>query len=177
MNITAMVWLLILAPMYVLAVGFKLWAVSGMLYKWNFPLSRIPGSKMASWTRFWWVRLVSRSQLDRDMRRLHREYGMQSRYTVDAEAQLTKIVGPVVRIAPNSILISDPNTTQDVLAVGSRFKRGPWFDSLRLDPFIPNVVSERDPKNHQQLRAILAPGVGFCFNITVYVLIDVALWQ
>lgn len=75
-----------------------------------------------------------------------------------------------MRIAPNSILISDPDTTRDVLAVGSKFKRGPWFDSLRLDPFTSNVVSERDPKNHQQLRAILAPGVSFGFCSTVSML-------
>jgi hypothetical protein len=66
-----------------------------------------------------------------------------------------------VRIAPNSILISDPDTTREVLAVGSKFKRGPWFDSLRLDASTSNVVSERDPKKHQQLRAMLAPGVCF----------------
>jgi hypothetical protein len=77
MNIVAMIALLILAPAYLLAVGLKLWAFSEILYKWNFPLSRIPGPKLASWTRLWWLRLVSRSQLDRDMIRLHREYGMQ----------------------------------------------------------------------------------------------------
>jgi cytochrome P450 len=81
-----------------------------------------------------------------------------------------KNVGSVVRIAPNSILISDPDTTRDVLAVGSRFKRGPWFDSLRLDAFTSNVVSERDPKTHQQLRAILAPGVSLSFHSTISML-------
>jgi hypothetical protein len=66
-----------------------------------------------------------------------------------------------VRIAPNSVLISDPDTTREVLAVGSNFKRGPWFHSLRLDASTSNVVSEWDPKEHQQLRAMLAPGVCF----------------
>lgn len=67
--------------------------------------------------------------------------------------------GPVVRISPKSILISDPDTTRKILAVGSKFTRGPWFDSLRLDPYMTNVASERDPKKHQQLRGILSAGV------------------
>jgi hypothetical protein len=78
MEILAALALLIFAPVYLLAVGIKLWGFAAILYRWNVPLSRVPGPKLASWTRFWWLKLVSRSQLDRDMVSLHREYGMQS---------------------------------------------------------------------------------------------------
>lgn len=46
-----------------------------------------------------------------------------------------------------------------VLAVDSQYNRGPWFDSLRLDPFLTNVVSERDLNKHQKLRSVLSHGV------------------
>jgi hypothetical protein len=83
MEILAALALFVLTPVYLLAVGIKLWGFSVILYRWNFPLSRVPGPKLASWTRFWWLKLVSRSQLDQDMVFLHREYGMQLFRTAD----------------------------------------------------------------------------------------------
>jgi hypothetical protein len=77
------------------------------------------------------------------------------------EFSIESVLGNVVRIAPNSIIISDPDVSRDVLAVGSKFKRGPWFDSLRLNPCASNVVSQRNPAIHQEMRAMLAPGVSF----------------
>lgn len=67
--------------------------------------------------------------------------------------------GPVVRIAPRTVVISDPATIRRVLAVNSRYVRGPWFDSLRTSPHTTSVVSERDPKKHQHFRQILAGGL------------------
>ncbi|KAF2179608.1 cytochrome P450 [Zopfia rhizophila CBS 207.26] len=144
MNVIAIIRAVVLSPFYLLVVSLKLLLLAKLLYRWNFPLSQIPGPKAAIWTRFWWIKLISRSKTDKEMVRLYKEYGRCS---------------PVVRIAPQSILVSDPDTTRIVLAVGSEFKRGPWFDSLRLDPATTNVVSERDPKKHQQLRAILSSGL------------------
>jgi cytochrome P450 len=68
-------------------------------------------------------------------------------------------LGPIVRIAPNTVVVSDPETTRKILAVGSKCTRGPWFDSLRLDPDRTTVVSERDPKIHQEFRYVLSAGV------------------
>jgi hypothetical protein len=70
-----------------------------------------------------------------------------------------KCIGPVVRIGPNHIIVSDPESIRRVLATSSKYTRGPWFDTLRLHPTITNVISERDPEKHQQLRAMLGPGV------------------
>jgi cytochrome P450 len=78
---------------------------------------------------------------------------------VSSVATSNSNAGPVVRIAPKTVLVSDPNTIRRVLGVNSRYMRGPWFDSLRIDPHTTSVVSERDPKKHQQLRHILAGGL------------------
>jgi hypothetical protein len=83
MEILAALALFVFTPVYLLAVGIKLWGFSVILYRWNFPLSRVPGPKLASWTRFWWLKLVSRSKLEQEMTSLHREYGMQLFRTAD----------------------------------------------------------------------------------------------
>lgn len=46
-----------------------------------------------------------------------------------------------------------------ILSVRSGYVRGPWFDSVRIDPQIPNIVSERDAMRHGKIRAKLAPSV------------------
>lgn len=68
-------------------------------------------------------------------------------------------IGPVVRIGPNHVLISDPADIRKVLAVGSSYTRGPWFDALKLHHDETNIVSEREPKRHQLKRNILSVGV------------------
>jgi hypothetical protein len=68
-------------------------------------------------------------------------------------------LGPVARIGPNNVITDDPDTTRHILAARSGYVRGPWFDSVRIDPNIPNIVSERDIKKHSKIRAKLAPSV------------------
>lgn len=57
------------------------------------------------------------------------------------------------------MLTSDPTFTKRVLAARSRYTRGPWFDSIRIDPHVPNIVSERDEKSHNRLRLKLSASV------------------
>lgn len=92
-----------------------------------------------------------------ELARLEKEYGRTFSLQITLKANI--FLGPVVRISPRSILVSDPEVIRRVLAVGSRYTRGPWFDSLRLDPRVTNVVSERESKKHQQLRNILGVDV------------------
>jgi hypothetical protein len=68
-------------------------------------------------------------------------------------------LGSVARIGPNNVITDDPDTTRRILAARSGYVRGPWFDSVRIDPYIPNIVSERDVKKHSKIRAKLAPSV------------------
>ncbi len=75
---------------------------------------------------------------------------------------LTKYIGPVARIGPNHVITDDPEITRRVLAARSGYVRGPWFDSIRIDPHVTNIVSERDAKKHSKIRAKLAPSVSFC---------------
>lgn len=67
--------------------------------------------------------------------------------------------GPLARIGPNHLLTSDPITTQKILGVRSKYTRGPWYDSLRIDPHRTNLVTERDSRRHNDLRQRLSFGV------------------
>jgi hypothetical protein len=41
----------------------------------------------------------------------------------------------------------------------SPYSRAEWYDGMRLDPRVNNVISERNDKHHNALRAKLAAGV------------------
>lgn len=69
------------------------------------------------------------------------------------------MAGSVARIGPKHVITDDPDITRRILAARSGYVRGPWFDSVRIDPHIPNIVSERDVKKHGKIRSKLAPSV------------------
>lgn len=66
--------------------------------------------------------------------------------------------GSIARIGPNHLVTSDPAVARRILAVGSKWRRGPWFDAIRIDPRVPNIVSERDPHKHNTMRRTMSAG-------------------
>lgn len=64
-----------------------------------------------------------------------------------------------MRIGPDHLLIDALALFRKMLAARSRYARGPWFNSLRIDPHIPNIVSERDERSHNRLRSKLSASV------------------
>ncbi|KAL8848824.1 MAG: hypothetical protein Q9221_006163 [Calogaya cf. arnoldii] len=66
--------------------------------------------------------------------------------------------GPLARVGPNHLLTNDPETFRKILVARSRYERGPWFDSLRLDPKRANLITEKNISQHNKLRSQMAPG-------------------
>ncbi|KAL9639808.1 MAG: hypothetical protein Q9204_000948 [Flavoplaca sp. TL-2023a] len=66
--------------------------------------------------------------------------------------------GPLARIGPNHLLTNDPETFRRILMARSKYERGPWFDSLRLDPNRANLITEKNTARHSTLRSQMAPG-------------------
>lgn len=56
-------------------------------------------------------------------------------------------------------MTSDPELTRKILGASSKYIRAPWFDALRIDPHVSNIVSERDPKKHHHLRYQFSAGL------------------
>ena len=71
---------------------------------------------------------------------------------------INKKYGPVARIGPNNLVTDDPEFTRRILAARSHYTRGPWFDSIKINPHISNIVSERNPGKHNHLRYQMSAG-------------------
>ncbi|KAJ4158647.1 uncharacterized protein LMH87_009163 [Akanthomyces muscarius] len=103
-------------------------------------LQDFPGPSWAAYTRLWLCKTIAS--------------GNSAQIFVDVNQKY----GAVARVGPNHLVTSDPDLTRQILAVGSKWRRGPWFDSIRIDPRVTNIVSERDPRVHNAMRRRMAPG-------------------
>lgn len=74
------------------------------------------------------------------------------------DALLTGLGCPA-RIGPNMIIHDDPEIARFIGAPRSPFRRGHWYSGMKFDPRIDNLLSERDEKRHNELRAKMMPGV------------------
>ncbi|RDL36198.1 Cytochrome P450 oxidoreductase [Venustampulla echinocandica] len=105
-----------------------------------FHLNTIPGPSFAAFTRLWLCKVIAS--------------GDSAKKFVD----INKEFGPIARIGPNHLLTDDPEVVRRILAARSHYTRGPWFDSIRIDPHVPNIVSERDTGKHNHLRHRMSAG-------------------
>ncbi|KAL9121435.1 MAG: hypothetical protein Q9187_002005 [Circinaria calcarea] len=112
----------------------------GFIFEQLWPLSDIPGPRWAAYTRFWLIKTLA------------------SGHSAEKFVDINKRYGPIARIGPNHLLTDDPDLTRRILAAGSRYTRAPWFDSIKINPHEPNIVSERDTRKHNQLRYKLSNG-------------------
>lgn len=76
----------------------------------------------------------------------------------DTFGALNKTYGPLVRIAPNTLLTSDPEVLRRKSAARSPYTRSDWFIAMRLNPGQDNVLSQRDEAKHDELRRKMASG-------------------
>ncbi|KAK5168178.1 uncharacterized protein LTR77_006746 [Saxophila tyrrhenica] len=105
------------------------------------PLAKFPGPFAASVTRWWYVREVGKGNFDKTHRKLHARYG------------------PIVRIAPNEVTISDASAVQTIYGIKSKFTKTDWYDVWRgpnrgtkhFDQF-----TDRDEKHHAARRRLLS---------------------
>lgn len=70
---------------------------------------------------------------------------------------LTRIEGPIVRIAPNHYSIDDPAAVRTLYGAGSSFVKGDWYTvSGDPDMHVRDVFTDLDPKSHAVHRRQLA---------------------
>lgn len=73
-------------------------------------------------------------------------------------AAMLEKYGSPVRIAPDKILTNDPVILRHMSAPRSNFRRGTFYDAFSLQPPLKNVLSQKDEKLHNTLRAKLIRG-------------------
>jgi hypothetical protein len=76
---------------------------------------------------------------------------------LDCAAEIEKYGSPV-RIGPNKIMVNDPVILRHMSAPRSNFRRGTFYDAFALQPPIMNVLSQKDEKIHNSLRAKMIRG-------------------
>uniref|UniRef100_A0A093VCR3 Pisatin demethylase n=1 Tax=Talaromyces marneffei PM1 TaxID=1077442 RepID=A0A093VCR3_TALMA len=103
-------------------------------------LSTIPGPWWASYTRLWLCKTIAAGD------------------SAQVFVNVNKKYGPIARVGPNHLLTDDPEVVRRILATRSHYTRGPWFDSIKIDPHIPNIVSERNTGRHNRLRHKMSAG-------------------
>ncbi|RMZ77241.1 hypothetical protein DV738_g4521, partial [Chaetothyriales sp. CBS 135597] len=116
----------------------SIWLIKLLLNAYYTPLRQIPGPLYAKFTHLWLKKAVLSG------RRLHYIHELHQKY------------GPVVRIAPNEIDISDPAMFKEVHKIGGGFTKDPWYQSFRTGD-THDVFSMIDIKEHSQRRKLFAP--------------------
>ena len=131
----------------------------GFLISQGRPLSKIPGPKWASYTRFWLVKTLASGQSIERFIDVNKQNGKRS-FDRQPKTMLKLEAGALAHIRSNHLLSFDPEVIRNILSTGSRYRRVPWFGALRIQPHITNVVSERASRKRSRLRYILSAGVG-----------------
>ncbi|KZL86693.1 cytochrome p450 family protein [Colletotrichum incanum] len=111
------------------------------LSRWR-RLNHIPGPPGAGWSRLWLLVHLASGKLPNKFQEICRKYG------------------PLVRIAPNWVVCSDPNEIRRIWGIRSGYHRGTWYRSIRLSPDEENIFTILGNKDHHRLRAQLLPGYG-----------------
>ncbi|PYI06980.1 cytochrome P450 [Aspergillus sclerotiicarbonarius CBS 121057] len=117
-----------------LAALFTLYWVGWIFYtKWIHPLAQFPGPWLAAVSRLWVVLHVARGKAETEQRKLHEKYG------------------PIVRIAPNELIISDRRAVKTIYGVNSRFIKVRLTEPARY----PDHLTATDEKSHAKRRRIV----------------------
>jgi hypothetical protein len=104
------------------------------------PLSKIPGPFIASLTPLWLVYQSRTLQRHRVEMSLHQKYG------------------PVVRIAPNEISVSDPKHLKMIYGANTPFLKSRWYEPIAsADPDGMNLLGEFDMVKYRMQRRLIGP--------------------
>ena len=101
------------------------------------PLSKIPGPFWASLSRWWLIPVSRAGHYNTILMSLHSKYG------------------PIVRIAPDEVSVSDVSAIRQIYGAGSGFRKSDWYSvwqgTRKFDLF-----AGRDEKIHGQQRKLVA---------------------
>ena len=126
-------------------------------------LRQFKGQTIAGFSNIWIFSSTLRGELNERTAEILKEHGKVLTFiTVCIERPtLTKIlcVGPLALIGPNILVTNDADLLRHMSGARSTYSRAAWYDGMRLDPRVNNVISERNDKRHNALRAKMASGV------------------
>jgi len=117
------------------------------------PLAHIPGPRLAGATSlycYWYNARGGRFYLQ--IQKLHEQYGMT---TIQNHSAILTQSGPVVRIAPNEVHLSDPNNLDKIYSIGSRYgKHGDFYRAVGSEKA---SLATESPEAHRIKRSAINP--------------------
>ncbi|EEY14690.1 benzoate 4-monooxygenase cytochrome P450 [Verticillium alfalfae VaMs.102] len=136
--------------------GMLLSLLAHVYWAW-YRLRHIPGPRWAAFSKWWMLRNTLSGKMHLALKRACDEYG------------------PVVRIGPNDLVTNDSEILRRMWAVRSPYRKGDFYDAIRLDPTKDNIISMRDDHAHNELRAKVAIGYSGKENEFLETAIDVQM--
>ncbi|KZO90145.1 cytochrome P450 [Calocera viscosa TUFC12733] len=114
-------------------------ALLGYVVKqWFFhPLAKYRGPFLASLTNLWSAYLAFRGDWHVVMDQLHKKYG------------------PIVRIAPNEVCISDPAAMKVIYSITGGFCKSDFYEPFRIPTDPPSLFTDRDEARHTERRRLV----------------------
>ena len=103
------------------------------------PLNKVPGPRHAKWTNIRLKIAVITGQRMYYIDDMHKKYG------------------PVVRLTPTEVAVSDTQAFQQIHKIGSGFNKSQWYDDLTKFER-PTLFVLSEPKQHAARRKLLARG-------------------
>lgn len=136
-----------------------IWVVSAIYSCWFHPYADIPGPLGARISRLWLAKQVLQGNIDKVQRDLHDKYGKAT--TVKFSCYDTSLAyfwcaGPIVRIAPNEVSVSDPAALKLIYAVNAGFTKTDFYAPF-ASHISPNedLFTQRDEKHHAHRRRLV----------------------
>lgn len=135
------------------AAAVALWYAGSAILAWH-RLRGIPGPPLASFSYMWGILAMRSGQMHRILPKIQRRYG------------------PLVRVGPNELLVSDPDTLWHINGVRSGYDRGGWYESIRFDPSGHSMLSEPDTARHDARKAQVAASYAGKGHINLEAVVD-----
>lgn len=138
-----------------IAIAFAMIVLYATLWYRSYSrLSHVPGPRGWGLSVLPWVHLHTKG------RHMHDHYDLSARY------------GPLVRVAPNTVITSDADALRRISAPRSPYRRSMNYYAMRLNPGKDHIFSTRDEKVHDDLRRKMAAGYSGKENLMLEANID-----
>jgi hypothetical protein len=130
-----------LIPQYAVLTMFVLIIISYLCSAFWTPLRKIPGPILARFSGLYRLNLVHKGNAPQNYRFLHEEYG------------------PIVRVGPNHVSISEVAMIPKIYGIGSQFTKTEFYSTISphyQDAPMESVFTARDVSYHKALKSQVA---------------------
>ena len=145
---------------------FLTWVIYGVIYRLKLsPIAKFPGPRLAALTGAYefYFDVIKKGMYIWEIEKMHQRYGQLSLYTFNKpplqwirqkSSLLTHTKGPIVRVSPTELHVSDPDFYDEIYAGSSRKRdKYTWYTDAT-----PGVVAGTAPHDfHRARRAVMNP--------------------